>query len=131
MVDVNFVKERAAELGFNVQVTAIGKFSARMTFVRREGKHLLCDDWVDVCASGDKYWIIVGDNNSTNLPEKWCMPRAEVANDRADKFLVEVLQNYEGSLDGAVAVLLGIGSIASRVHTKEVLKKRGAANVLS
>ena len=44
MVDVNFVKERATELGFNVQVTAIGKFSARMMFVRHEGRHLLCDD---------------------------------------------------------------------------------------
>lgn len=109
------VSATAERLGFDdVRTSAWGRYSAGM---RIDG-----EAYVNVVCAGDKYWIEVG--NYRTFPEKWCMPRAEVAGDRADLFLIEVLKalrDEDCSLAGAVEIVLGIGALPSRGYTYEKL----------
>lgn len=123
-LDKEIIFEAAEKAGVDVKVWIKGKSSMGLIFINNYGGKTVDEDYVEVNCSGNTYWIEVGRNGSTEHPEKWCMPRAEVSGDRADKFLVDVLRNIgeQSDLRAAVAIVLGIDSIASRGYTKDILK---------
>lgn len=112
----------AQELGLDASARAWGKYSASLSLNICEGH----SDRVDVVCSGEKYWIVL-EEDAKNHPEKWSMPRADVKNDRADLFLIDVMKAYaseNAGLSDSVALVLGIGSIASRSYCQDVLQKK-------
>lgn len=121
-LDPDAVKMVADKLGYDVSVSAKGKYSIGMGFRSPFGKLR----YIDVACTGEKYWISVEDGK---CHDKWCMPRDEVYKDRADNFLIDVLltlQEEDASIIGAVNLCLGVDGLASIGHTKDVLAKRRA-----
>lgn len=54
------------------------------------------------------------------------MPRNEIKDDRADLFLIDVLQTFVSdgpNLNCVISMILGIDALASRDYCKEVLEK--------
>lgn len=122
-IDRELVLKTANNLGFNVGVNIRGKKSISLGFINSFSGFV--EDYVDVFCTGEKYWIEAG-NTIDHGTEKWCMPREEVASDRADRFLIEVLKCHASGEDltTAVSIILGISGLASIGYTKEILAKR-------
>lgn len=120
-LDRDAVMAVADELGLDVGVKIIGKYSMELNFPNPFGE----TRYISVGCAGEKYWIEVAGGKET---EKWCMPRDEVSGDRADKFLIEALRTYQSgdcsNLQTAVALCLGIGGLASIGYTKDILAKK-------
>ena len=121
-LNAGMVLEIAEELDIEVVVSTSGKYSMSLSVIGYLGQ---INDTVQVNCSGNTYWIVYQGHDLTKRPLKWCMPRNEVAGDRADKFLVEVLKNYEEcGIDGAIGQCLGINPLASIGYTRDVMYKR-------
>lgn len=136
MVDRDMVVSAIDRHGYNAGVGVRGRKSMHLSFYCDVGvgRELYCTDSVDVACSGQWYLIAVNERGG-EIIEKWQMPRDEVCGDRADRFLVAVLQELSSyfSLTSAVSVCLGIGALESRSYCLDVLrqKKSKAAKSLS
>lgn len=127
-VDLNLVQSAIDELGYDAGVAAKGKKSMIISFWCGEDSDRWSDRSLSVICAGEKYCITFSEHGRPDV--KWCMPRSEVAGDRADKFLVEVLHESESEgLKNALSVCLGIDPRASIGYTKEILAQRRKASM--
>lgn len=120
------VLEAAKKFAPDSRVRAKGKFSAAVILPDGVGH----DARISVDCVGEQYWISL-EEDGAKFPIKWAMPRSEVKNDRADLFLIDVLETYGGGdgngeacLESAISVVLGISALASRGHCRDALQKK-------